>query len=179
MRVYLPATLPVLAQAHGCGGFEAGHAAHSVTAAIREWYVAGDVEELEYAAFTEAGQASLHLLAAEPGYDTEPRLRAHYENRRVVVAADVEPGALLPGAASGADVAWRSAVRLAVPVPLAAWASVHLDAADDAAARAAVAAALQALPAALAGDEDAQFALDEAEAHELAWYDLTELADLL
>ena len=32
---------------------------------------------------------------------------------------------------------------------------------------------------AAAGDEDAQFTVDGVEDHELEWYDLTELADLL
>jgi hypothetical protein len=41
-----------------------------------------------------------------------------------------------------------------------------------------VAEAILALPAADAGDDDARFALDEAEATELLWYDVTELGDL-
>ncbi|GMA88471.1 hypothetical protein GCM10025868_37210 [Angustibacter aerolatus] len=54
--------------------------------------------------------------------------------------------------------------------------SVHLDddlALDD------VAAAVRALPAADAGDEDAQAVVDDAEGHELLWFDVTELDDLV
>jgi hypothetical protein len=145
MRVYLPTTLSGLAAAHGGGGFEPGSdplAGHAVTPAVREWYVAGDLEELEYAALTEAAEASLRLLAGDP---TTPR-------RRVVVAADVPD----------ADV--RSI------------ASVHV---DEAEAEPVVVAALEALDAADAGDDDARFLLDEAEAAELLWYDVSELPDLV
>jgi len=179
-RVYLPATLGILGSAYAAGGFEAGHAAHAVTPAIREWYVEGDVEELEYAAFTEATAASLHLLAADVTSDVAAA------DRRVVVAADVDdavvrlvPSAgLVAGEATGLG-GWRSAAVVSVPVPVSAWVSVHLDPVDDVAARSAVRAAVTALPAAADGDDDALFALDEAEAHELAWFDLTEIPDLL
>jgi hypothetical protein len=46
-------------------------------------------------------------------------------------------------------------------------------AADD------VAAAVRAIPAADAGEEDAQLVVEDAEGHELLWYDVTELDDLL
>jgi hypothetical protein len=42
-----------------------------------------------------------------------------------------------------------------------------------------VAAAATALAAAQAGDEDAQFTVDGADGHELAWYDVSELDDVL
>ena len=183
-RIYLPTTLDTLASAYLAGGFEPGHAAHTVTATVREWYVDGDLEELEYTAFTEAAAASLHLLAADP---PPPASRA--ADRRVVVAADLDPSVQLLGVTGviGGDAAgvgagvrdWRSAVLVGVAVPLSSWVSVHLDALDDDDARAAVAAARAALPAAAGGDDDALFALDEAESHELAWYDITELPDLI
>ena len=78
MRVYLPTTLAGLAAAHLAGRFEGPLEAHAVTGAVREWYSSGDLEELEYAAFTEAAEASLRLLAGEGS-----------PHRRVVVAADV------------------------------------------------------------------------------------------
>jgi hypothetical protein len=168
-RVYLPATLGTLADAVVAGRFEAGYAAHAVTPAIREWYVEGDAEELEYAALTDAAQASLRLLAAEVG--TAQR----YANRRVVVAADVEDAAV----AVHQDEHFRSAVHLTREVGFGQVVSVHLDGEDDAAVRSAVADAAACLPAADAGDDDARFALDEAESHELLWYDVTEIADLI
>jgi hypothetical protein len=59
---------------------------------------------------------------------------------------------------------------------LAAVASVHVDEAD---AVPDVTAALAALGAAADGDEDAQFIVDSAEGHDLLWFDITELDDLL
>src|SRR5918912_3588028 len=85
MRVYLPSTLARLAAAHSAGAFDGPLDAHAVTGAVREWYVSGDLEELEYAAFTEAAEASLRLLAGGGG-----------PHRRVVVAADVAGAAVRP-----------------------------------------------------------------------------------
>ncbi len=164
MRVYLPMTLPVLsaAQAAEVIAPAGGQAllAHAVTPAIREWYIAGDQEELEYAALTEAAQASLQLLAVDPAAPS----------RRVVVAADVPDETVHPAAGP------RSAVTVDGKVPLAWIASVHV---DEPEAQATVTAAVAALPAAGAGDDDAQFLLDEAEACDLLWYDVTEIPDLI
>ena len=49
---------------------------------------------------------------------------------------------------------------------------------DDLAAVADVGEAVQALAAADAGDDDAQFLVDGAEGHELLWYATQELGDL-
>jgi hypothetical protein len=49
---------------------------------------------------------------------------------------------------------------------------------DDVAAVADIGAAVQALAAADAGDDDAQFLVDGAEGHELLWYATQELGDL-
>ncbi len=174
-RVYLPATLSTLAQAYVSSGFESGHDAHAVTPAIREWYVEGDLEELEYVAFTEAALASLRLLAADVSAE------ARYENRRVVVAADVPDEAVLPLAGTEPGVAGpatspRSRVRLSCTVRFADVASVHID--DEAVSRV-IGAAVRALPAADAGDDDARFTLDEAAAQDLLWFDVSELPDLI
>jgi hypothetical protein len=92
----------------------------------------------------------------------------------VVVAAQVPDDAVRPGGPPG--IAERSAVLLAAAVPISGVVSVHIDEVD---AEPAVADAIEALPAADAGDEDARFVLDEAEAHDLLWYDVTELPDLV
>jgi hypothetical protein len=163
MRVYLPTTLRGLSVASAAGAFTgAPLQAHAVTPTMREWYVSGDLEELEYAALTEAAEASLRSLAA--GGDPSCR--------RVVVAADVPDGAVRPRS----DPLFRSAVTVTAAVPLDDVASVHV---DEPEAADVVAAAVRALPAADAGDDDARFALDEAEATELLWYDVTEIPDLL
>lgn len=161
-RVYLPTTLPRLACAHVSGALSGPLAGHAVTPAIREWYTEGDTEEYEYVALTEAAEASLRLLAADPD---APR-------RRVVVAADVA-GAVVTDVS---DDRCRSAVRVTVDVPLSAVASVHV---DETSAEKVVAEAIITLDAADAGDDDARFALDEAEATELLWYDVTEIPDLV
>jgi hypothetical protein len=171
VRVYLPATLATLAAGYLAGGFEAGHSAHAVTPALREWYVEGDQEELEYSAMSEAVEASVRLLAAERA--TDAALAERYRYRRVVVAADVSPADVLAGGGQGRP---RSAVLLGAPVPLRAVVSVHVD--DDDAVGA-VRDAVAALPAAEQGDDDALFALDEALSHELLWYDVTEIPDLI
>ncbi|MEV5889732.1 DUF6912 family protein [Nonomuraea fuscirosea] len=167
MRVYLPCTLVALAAAVEAG--ELGPApltGYAVTPALTEWYASGDTEELEYVALTEAARASLRLLAADraDGVEAPPK--------RVVVAAEVPDRA----ASAGADLEERARVRLAEPIPMAKVAAVHID--DDYAA-ADIAAAVAALPASDAGDDDARFTVDGAEAHELMWYATQEIPDLL
>jgi len=161
-RVYIPTTLNTLAVAHAIGEFPAPMAAHAVTAAVREWYVEGDLEELEYVALTEAAEGSLRLLAADP---TAPR-------RRVVVSADVPDIELWVHA----EDRFRSSVRLTRAVQVEAIASIHVD--EDLAASTVVE-AIAALPRADDGDADARFLLDEAEATELLWYDVSEMGDLV
>lgn len=159
MRVYVPTTVDQLETLRD-NGFQPPVAAHAVTPALREWYVEGDQEELEYAATLAAARASLRRLRS-------PDVPA----RRVVLAADVPDAAARP--APDLD---RAAVRLADPVPLSALASAHV---DDASAADDVRRAVAALPLAEAGDEDAQFVLDSVEDHELAWYASQELSALV
>jgi hypothetical protein len=161
-RVYLPATLPQLAALRTDDELRMPEpvTGHAVTPALREWYADGDEEELEYVAFTRAAQEALRLLHADPA---APR-------RRVVISAD------LPGVAATGPELGSSAVRLAGPVRLADVAAVHVDgvrAHDD------IVAAVEVVEAAAAGDPDAQFTVDGAEDHELEWYDISELDQLL
>jgi len=166
MRVYLPATLPALAGILRAA--EIGPApvlAYAVTPALREWYASADLEELEYAALMHAARASLRLLRADP---EAPR-------RRVVLAADVPDEQAGRGGGFDGGFDEPTLVLLSAPVPLARVASGHV---DDVAALADIAAAVQALAAADAGDGDAQFLVDGAEGHELLWYATQELGDL-
>src|ERR1700758_857254 len=143
MRVFLPSTLPALAQA-----LQAGHVGPvgagplpgvAVTPALREAYASGDTEELDYAALTEAARASLRMLAGDPA--APPRrgvLAAEIPADQVKLdARDHEPARVLIGTA----------------IPLERLASAHV---DDAEACADVRAAAGALPAADAGNEDAR-----------------------
>jgi hypothetical protein len=162
VRVYVPATVPMLVALKTSGQLGAGPTvAHAVTPALREWYTEGDEEELEYVAFTRAAQAALQLLRHDPA---APR-------RRVVVSADVASTALVRE-----DVELGSStVRLPQPVVLTEVASIHLDGTDAADE---IAAAANVVEEALAGDPDAQFTVDGAEDHELAWYAVSELDEL-
>ena len=162
VRVYVPATVPMLAALRADGQLGAGPlVAHAVTPALREWYAEGDEEELEYVAFTRAAQAALQLLRHDPA---APR-------RRVVVSADVPSDALVRE-----DVELGSStVRLPQPIALKDIASIHVDGTD---AVEQVAAAAEVVEEAAAGDPDAQFTVDGAEDHELEWYAVSELDEL-
>jgi hypothetical protein len=162
VRVYVPATVPMLAALRSSGRLGEGPTvAHAVTPALREWYAEGDDEELEYVAFTRAAQDALHLLRHDP---KAPR-------RRVVVAADVPSAALLRQEVELGS----SEVRLPMPLALDEVASLHV---DSPAAAEEVAAAADVVDEAAAGDPDAQFTVDGAEDHELEWYAVTELDEL-
>ncbi|MGW1615290.1 DUF6912 family protein [Streptomyces sp. NPDC002285] len=167
MRVYVPLTLPGLAEAHKAGELEAESlVAYAVTPALREWYLSDDIEELEYAALNRSALASLRLLAADAGA----------ARRRVVVAVDVPDGAAVADPDRGLDPAALGEVRIAGGVALARAAAVHVDS-DD--AETDVAAAAEALAAADGGDDDAQFVVDGAEDHELLWFATQEIPNLV
>ncbi|MGH8791495.1 MAG: DUF6912 family protein [Stackebrandtia sp.] len=159
-RIYIPATSVDLRRLHA-DGKSAGLLAHAVTPGLREWYVDGDEEDLEYVAFTHAAQDALGLL----------RVDDKALPRRAVVSADVPDTAVKADHELGG-----SRVSLIAPVPLSAVAAVHVDGGD---AEADVAAAAAALEAAEAGDLDGQFTVDAAEDPELEWYDPTELGQLV
>ena len=83
IRIYVPATLPMLRPLRSRAdiGPPTGAPmldAHAVTPLLREWYVEGDEEELEYVAFTRAAQTALQLLRADP----------LARRRRVVISAE-------------------------------------------------------------------------------------------
>jgi hypothetical protein len=180
MRVFLPSTLPALAQALQAGHIGPGPgrgpgsgpgadpvassgplAGYAVTPMLREAYASGDEEELEYSAMTEAARASLRMLADDPAAPP----------RRVVLAAEI------PADQVKLDAKDHEPARVLIDaaVPLTRLASAHV---DDAEAGEDVRAAADALPAADAGDEDARFAVDGAEGHELGWYATQELSYL-
>jgi hypothetical protein len=162
MRVYLPATLTALACLRRTGAIgPAPVRGFAVTPALREWYASGDLEELEYVAMAHAARASLRLLADDP---QAPR-------RRVVLAADVPDGQV--GHDGGFDQ--PTLVEVRAPVTVDQVVSAHV---DDPLAVADIAEAAAALPAADKGDDDAQFAVDGAEGHELLWYASQELGFL-
>jgi hypothetical protein len=167
VRVYLPATLPLLTMWLAAGQImpvdgEPGteSVAYAVTQTLRESYVDADLDELEQAAQIAASIGSLELLAADPA---APR-------RRVVVAVDVGDHFVTPDPQRG-----RAVVRVAGAVPMASWASALV---DEPAVDEVVEAAIAALQRVAAGEADPQFAIDEAGAHELGWYAVQELRHL-
>ncbi len=157
MRVYLPATFRILAEAAVASpptvladrGF-------AVTPGLREWYASGDTEELEYVAMSLAAGESIALLAADPSS----------ARRRVVVVAEIADSLVTPNSVT--DRATRGQVRLSAGVPLSTVDAIHVDASE----------AAEAVGAAAADLNDEQ-AAEEAADHELLWYATQELAQLL
>lgn len=163
MRVYLPCTLPALAVLLASADIgQPPLRGFAVTPALRESYVSGDLEELEYTAMTQAARASLRLLLDQP--DAPPR--------RVVLAVEIPDERIVKIAAPDEP----AAVEIDGEVPVNLLVSGHVDdarAADD------IRSAVAALPKADEGDDDARFTVDSAEGHELMWYASQELAFLV
>jgi hypothetical protein len=141
--------------------------AFAVTSQLREFFALSDAEadteELEYAALLTAARASLRLLDLDP---LAPR-------RRVVVAADVPDDTVTPLDDPHTE---RGAVRTSADIRMRDVASVHIDGAD---AEDDVRAAVNVVLEADLGSEDAQFVVDQAEGHELAWYATQEIGSVL
>ncbi len=167
MRVYLPATTTVLRRLVDEGLLTGPHTAFAVTPQLREFYARSDpdadLEELEYAALLTAARASLRLLDVDP---TAPR-------RRVVLAVDVPDDSVTPMDDPHVE---RGAVRVEADVAMRDVASAHIDGSD---AEEDVRAAVNVVLEADLGSEDAQFVVDQAEGHELAWYASQELGTAL
>jgi hypothetical protein len=165
--VYLPATTTILGRLVDDGRLAGPHTAFAVTEDLRRFYAssdaAADTEELEYAALLTAARASLRLLDLDP----------FAARRRVVISADVPDAAITPVDDPDAD---HGAVRVAADIPIADVASAHIDGVEaEPDVRAAVAVVLEAD----LGSEDAQFVVDQAEGHELAWYATQEIGPAL
>jgi len=162
MRVYLPSTLPAVARLVRLATLSSPPLrGYAVTPELREWYSSGDEEELEYAALLQAARESLRLLLADPA---APR-------RRVILAAEVPADQVV--SVAGFDE--PALVEIKAPVTLR---QVMSGLVDDPVAAPDIAAAVAALAAADAGDDDAQFTVDGAEGCELMWYATQELPHL-
>ncbi|ERG69287.1 DUF6912 family protein [Segniliparus rugosus] len=159
-RVFVPATLPLLAE-----WLEAGEirprsgTAFAVTPALREAYASGDEEELAEVALDEAALAALRLLSGEPG---APPLR-------VVLVLEV------PSAQPRPDLD-DAVVRIQGPVGLDAVDCLYVDLLS---AKEAVAKASAVVDAADLGDPDAEHVVADAQDEPLAWYASTELSLVL
>ncbi len=163
MRMYIPATLPMLAELVADGSMQPrSGTAFAVTPALREAYAEGDDEELAEVALGEAARASLRLLSAES---------AAGKLRRAVVVADAPTDAATPRPDLDDAV-----VRVSGRVNLDQVAAVYV---DNAAAEPAVRAAIAVIDEADLGDEDAELTVGDAQDHDLAWYATQELPFLL
>ncbi|MBU3751958.1 MAG: hypothetical protein FGM52_16215 [Mycobacterium sp.] len=164
MRVYIPATLPMLQEFVADGYLQPrGGTAFAVTPALREAYAEGDDEELAEVALGEAALASLRLLSADPDGGLPPR--------RTVVVADAAPDKLTLRPDLD-DAVVRVSGRLAMDQVVA----VYVDNAD---AEVAVRAAIAVIDEADFGDEDAELTVGDAQDHALAWYATQEVPFLL
>lgn len=166
MRVYIPATLAMLAQLVAERSLRAvSGTAFAVTPALREAYAHGDDDELAEVALGEAALASLRLLGSA---DDGP-VDATLPTRRAVLVAEVD------GATARPDLD-AAVVRLAGPVAIDDVVAAYV---DNAAAEPAVLAAVSAIDDADLGDEDAELTVGDAQDHDLAWYATQELPFLL
>jgi hypothetical protein len=164
MRVYIPATLPMLQEFVADGFLQArAGTAFAVTPALRESYAEGDDEELAEVATGEAALASLRLLSADPDGGLPPR--------RAVVVADA-PDDKVTLRPDLDDAVVRVSGRLAMDQVVA----VYVDNAD---AEPAVRAAMAVIDEADFGDEDAELTVGDAQDHALAWYATQEVPFLL
>ena len=163
MRVYLPATTTVLQRLLDQGRLNGPITVFTVTPQLRSFYELSDDEELEYAALIAAARASLRLIDNDPSA----------ARRRVVLAADVPENSVAPIQDPAADA---GAARTTADVTLRDVASAHIDLAE---AEDDVRAAVNVVLEADLGSEDAQFRVDQAEGHELAWYATQEIGPAL
>jgi hypothetical protein len=167
VRVYVPATTTVLQTLVDEGRLAGPQRAFAVTPQLREFYAVSDAEadteELEYAALLNAARSSLRLLDVDPGA----------ARRRVVLAADVADSAVSPSDDADGE---RGEVQVGADIGLQDVASAHIDGSDaENDVRAAVGVVLEAD----LGSDDAQFVVDQAEGHELAWYARQEIGPAL
>lgn len=165
MRVYLPATFSMLVQLKETGTVTARSGwGFAVTPALNEFYTSGDEEEIAYAAFQDAAEASLRLLAI--GDEDE------FPHRRVVISVDVPDETVTLEPEMGESVVKLSPAQVALDDV----AALHVDIVES---EAATKAAIEAIDAADLGDEDAELTVGDAQDNFMAFYDPSELPFLV
>lgn len=165
MRVYFPATFAMLAElsensiitARSGYGF-------AMTPALVEFYTAGDEEEIAHAAFLDAAEASLRLLAIG---DEEK-----FPHRRVVISADIPDGQVTLDPDNGESVVKISPAQ----IKLEELAAIHVDIESS---EEQTKAAVEVIDAADLGETDAELTVGDALDNFMAWYDPTELPFLV
>lgn len=165
MRVFLPATFDMLGRLARDGELPVrSGVGFGLTPALREYYTAGDDEEMSYAAFLEAARASLRLL----GIGDEER----FPHRRVVISADVDDSVVSPDPTQGESVVRLEPALLSI----SQLAAIHV---DDEGNEQVTAEAIEAVDAADLGDEDAEITLGDCEDNLMSWYDAREIGVLV
>lgn len=165
MRVYLPATFAMLTGLHGTGVMSARSGwGFAATPALLEFYTSGDEDEIGYAAFLDAAEASLRLLAVG---DEES-----FPYRRVVVSVDVADEVVTLAPENGESVVALNPAQIRVEDI----AAIHIDIEES---EEATKAAIAAVDAADLGDEDAELTVGDAQDNFMAFYDPTELPFLI
>jgi hypothetical protein len=135
-----------------------------VTPALRDFYTAGDEEEIAYSAFLEASMASLRLLTIG---DEEK-----FPHRRVVISIDVDDAAVTPRPDMGEPVVELQPAQFGTDN----LAAIHVDIEES---EEATAKAIEAVDSADLGDEDAELAVGDALDNFMAFYHPTELPFLV
>lgn len=151
MRLYIPAT-STLVESLVVSGSMPAEIGFAVTPELREWYHADDEEELEYIASMAAARASLELLGKDPA--ARPR--------RAVLALEVPKITSI----AGGD---RAAVEVASSIR---YQDVESALVDDPQAQDDIKTAIAVWSL---HDEDAHFAREQAQSHELLWFARQEL----
>ncbi|WPF66650.1 MULTISPECIES: DUF6912 family protein [unclassified Corynebacterium] len=165
MRVYIPATFSTLRGLNESRVVTARSGwAFAVTPALREFYTEGDEEEIAHAAFQDAAEASLRLLAVGDEED--------FPHRRVVISADVPDHHATTTPENGESVVKLNPAQ----INLVDVAAIHVDVPES---EEATAKAIAAIDAADLGDEDAELTVGDALDNFLAWYDPSELPVLV
>ncbi|QGU03928.1 DUF6912 family protein [Corynebacterium comes] len=165
MRIYLPATFAMLTGLNETGKMPARSGwGFAATPALVEFYTSGDEEEIGYAAYLDAAEASLRLLAIG---DEEA-----FPYRRVVVSVDLDDSVVTLAPDNGESVVALSPAEIS----LADIAAIHIDVEE---AEEATRAAIAAIDASDLGDEDAELTVGNAQDNFMAFYDPTELPFLV
>ncbi|WP_080796188.1 DUF6912 family protein [Corynebacterium pacaense] len=165
MRVYIPATFGMLRElndnrvvtARSGWGF-------AVTPALNEFYTAGDEEEIAHAAFQDAAEASIRLLAIGD--------EAEFPYRRVVISADIDDARVTLASENGESVVGIVPAR----IDLEDVAAIHI---DVEASEADTKKAIGVIDESDLGQEDAELVVGDAQDNFMAWYDPNELPFLV
>ncbi|WJZ01922.1 DUF6912 family protein [Corynebacterium freiburgense] len=160
MRVYIPATFPMLGELHDAGVLNVRSGwGFAVTPALRDFYISGDEDEIAHSAFDDAARASIRLL--QIGVDAFP-------HRRVVVSVEVPDAQVVLEPEMGESVVKLSPAQIGLDQV----AAIHVDIEEN---EAATARAIELIDAADLGDEDAELQVGDALDNLMAWYDPIEL----